>query len=191
MAAGLIATYILPSFRGIWRQAPLLEMAMHKVLKAGALGLLATFASATVADAQSSRASHHRHAALPGGYVGAMRSGTVYSSQGHYTALVGDPGGGAGFYPLPYQYRVGAWRYRMRNQLPPWINPNPVIAAAQAQAVRYYGWGDPTPADSYRSGVYNPIDGVGSPFFAGYYGPAGDGDEDDDSSFPFGRPYGP
>ena len=89
-----------------------------------------------------------------------MRSGTVYSSQGHYTALVGDPGGGAGFYPLPYQYRVGAWRYRMRNQLPPWINPNPVIAAAQAQAVRYYG-------------------------------PAGDGDEDDDSSFPFGRPYGP
>ncbi len=41
-------------------------------------------------------------------------------------------------------------------------------------------------------GVYNPVDGVGTPFFAGYYGPAGDSDEDDnDSGFPFGHPYPP
>jgi hypothetical protein len=156
------------------------------------VAIVATFACASAAAAQQSKGSHHRHVALHGGYVGAMRPGAVYASPGHYTALVGDPGSGAGFYPLPYQYRVGAWRYRTQEQppLPPWINPNPVIAAAQAQAVRYYGWGDPTPASDYRYGVYNPIDGVGSPFFAGYYGPAGDG-EDDDSSFPFGRPYGP
>jgi hypothetical protein len=159
------------------------------------VAIVATFAWASAAAAQEpSKASHHhRHVASNGGYVGPIKPGAVYSSRGHYAALVGDPGGGAGFYPLPYQVRVGAWRYRTQEQppLPPWINPNPVIAAAQAQAVRYYGWGDPIPADDYRSGVYNPIDGVGSPFFAGYYGPAGDGDEDDDSSFPFGRPYGP
>jgi hypothetical protein len=158
----------------------------------GVMAIVATLAGASAATAQSSRAKHHRHAMFQGS-VGVIKPGAVYTSPGHYAALVGDPGGGAGFYPLPYQYRAGAWRYRMRteSELPPWINPNPVIAAAQAQAVRYYGWGDPTPADSYHYGVYNPIDGVGSPFFAGYYGPAGDGDEDDDSSFPFGQSYGP
>jgi hypothetical protein len=165
-------------------------MAMQSGLKAGVLAITLALACASAGAAQAaSKIHHHRHTAY-GGYVGAMQPGAVYTSRGHYTALVGDPGGGVGFYPLPYQYRVGAWRYRMSTPpLPPWINPNPVIAAAQAQSVRYYGWGDPTAADSYRYGVYNPIDGVGSPFFAGYYGPAGD--EDDDSGFPFGHPYGP
>lgn len=164
---------------------------MHKGLKAGVLAFAAVLACASAGVAQAASKTHHRHATY-GSYVGAMRPGAVYTSHGHYAALVGDPGSGVGFYPLPYQYRVGAWRYRMSTPpLPPWINPNPVIAAAQAQSVRYYGWGDPTAADSYRYGVYNPIDGVGSPFFAGYYGPAGDGDEDDDSGFPFGHPYGP
>jgi len=161
--------------------------AMHRGLKAGVLAIVATLACASARAAQAaSTGSHHRHAMQTGGYVGSLRPGVVYTSRGHYAALVGDPGGGLGFYPLPYQYRVGAWRYRLRTAPPPWVNPNPVIAAAQAQAVRYYGWGDPTPASDYRYGVYNPIDGVGSPFFAGYYGPAGDEDE---PSFPFGSPY--
>lgn len=162
--------------------------------KTGVFAILGTFAIVLSVAPAVAKTAHHRHlaGAFHGMYVGRIRSGAVYSSPGHYAALVGDPGGGAGFYPLPYQYRVGAWRYRMRMQaaMPPWINPNPVIAAAQAQAVRYYGWGDPTPASEYRYGVYNPIDGVGSPYFAGYYGPA-NGDETDESSFPFGRPYGP
>jgi hypothetical protein len=168
-------------------------MAMHRGLKAVVLAIAVALACASAGAAEAaSKISHHRHTLVYGGYVGAMQPGAVYTSRGHYTALVGDPGGGLGFYPLPYQYRVGAWRYSMRTPpLPPWITPNPVIAAAQAQSVRYYGWGDPTPASDYRYGVYNPIDGVGSPFFAGYYGPAGDGDEDDDSGFPFGHPYGP
>ncbi len=157
---------------------------MYRGWTAGVLAIVVTLAYATGAAAQQSKASHHWHRMVYGGYVGAIQPGAVYTSRGHYTALVGDPGGGLGFYPLPYQYRVGAWRYHMRNWRPPWDNP--VIQAAQAQAVRYYGWGDPTPADSYRYGVYNPIDGVGSPFFAGFYGPAGDEDE---PSFPFGTPY--
>ena len=151
--------------------------------------LAVALAWATGVSAQQSH-SKHRHV-VRAGSVGVMEPGEVYSAPGHYRALVGDPGSGAGFYPLPYQYRVGAWRHRMETQeaTPPWVNPNPVIAAAQAQSVRYWGWGDPTPAESYHYGVYNPIDGVGSPFFAGYYGPADpDADEDD---FPFGRPYGP
>lgn len=162
---------------------------MHRGWKTGILAVAATFACAAGGMAPAAAKSiHHRHlTGMHHGYVGSMQPGAVYSSRGHYAALVGDPGGGAGFYPLPYQYRVGAWRYHMRTWCP---EENPVIAAAQDQAVRYYGWGDPTPADSYHYGVYNPIDGVGSPFFAGYYGPAGD-DEDNDSSFPFGRPYGP
>lgn len=101
----------------------------------------------------------------------------------HYAALVGDPESGLGFYPLPLHYRISAWRYRQRNQRPPWENP--VLFAMAADAMRYYDW---IPANQdYRYGVFNPIDGVGTPFFGGYYGPAGD--DDDEPAFPFGTPY--
>jgi len=156
--------------------------------KAGVLAIVTIFA-VTAETAQAAPRHHHRYVGgmYRHGFVGAIQPGVVYGPRGHYVALVGDPDGGVGFYPLPYQYRVGAWRWRLRNAPPPWAVP-PVIAAAQAQAVRYYGFGYPTAAEAYQYGVYNPIDGVGTPFFAGYYGPAGD-DDDDGSSFPFGRPY--
>ena len=151
------------------------------------------------ADAQTATRHHHHgqyvsqhysHYRNVGGMsVGVIEPGKVYSKHGHYQELVGDPHGGLGFYPLPYQYRVGAWRYHMRNAPPPWAVP-PVIAAARDQAVRTWGWELETPANAYSYGVYNPVDGVGTPFFAGYYGPAGD-DDDDDSGFPFGHPYPP
>lgn len=180
MAAGRSATYIP------WVGEPFLEI---QGMAKGWTAVFAILASLTFLGSASAhpKAAHRHHL----GSVGAIQPGKVYTSRGHYAALVGDPGSGLGFYALPYQVRAGAWHYRMRNAaaLPPWVNPNPVIAAAQAQAVRYWGWGDPTPADSYHYGVYNPIDGVGSPFFAGYYGPAGG--DDDDSGFPFGHPYGP
>ena len=44
----------------------------------------------------------------------------------------------------------------------------------------------PVANSGYRYGVFNPIDGVGTPFFAGYYGPAGGYDE---APTLFGRPY--
>jgi hypothetical protein len=34
--------------------------------------------------------------------------------------------------------------------------------------------------------VFNPVDGVGTPFFGGYYGHA---DDDEEPPFPFGRSY--
>jgi hypothetical protein len=79
--------------------------------------------------------------------------------------LAGNAQSGYGFYPLPYQVRLGAWRYRQRLAHAPWQNG--VLFAMAADAARYgYSIPGSTP---YRSGVYNPIDGVGTPFFGGYY----------------------
>jgi hypothetical protein len=101
---------------------------------------------------------------------------------GHFVELVGDPDSGLGFYPLPIKYRIGAWRYRLRHQRPPWQNP--VLFAIAADAARYNYW---VPAnEGYRYGVFNPVDGVRTPFFGGYYGHA---DDDEEPPFPFGRPY--
>jgi hypothetical protein len=111
----------------------------------------------------------------------------IYSARGrrgHFVALAGDPYSGFGFYPLPVRYQIGAWRYHMTHPRPPWQNP--ILFAIAADAARYYYW-IPTNQQSYRYGVFNPYDGVGTPFFAGWYGPAGDDDEP--SPFPFGRPY--
>jgi hypothetical protein len=99
-----------------------------------------------------------------------------------FVALVGDPDSGLGFYPLPIRYLIGAWRYRVRHQRPPWQNP--VLFAIAADAVRYNYW---VPANQgYRYGIFNPVDGVGTPFFGGYYGHA---DDDEEPPFPFGRPF--
>ena len=57
--------------------------------------------------------------------------------------------------------------------------------AIAADAARYNYW-LPVANGGYRYGVFNPIDGVGTPFFAGYYGPAGGYDE---APTLFGRPY--
>ncbi|MGQ0446416.1 MAG: hypothetical protein ACT4O2_15155 [Beijerinckiaceae bacterium] len=92
---------------------------------------------------------------------------------GHFVALVGDPGSGLGFYPLPIRYRLGAWRYRLTHRRPYWQNP--VLFAIAADAARYNAW---IPGNrGYRYGVFNPVDGVGTPFFGGYYGLAGDDNE--------------
>lgn len=79
--------------------------------------------------------------------------------------LVGDPDSGLGFYALPLKYRIGAWRYRLTHRRPWWDNP--VLFAIAADAARYNYW-VPGPHD-YVYGVFNPYDGVGTPFFGGYY----------------------
>jgi hypothetical protein len=53
-----------------------------------------------------------------------------------------------------------------------------------ADAVRYNDW---IPANQgYRYGVFDPVEGVGTPFFGGYYGHA---DDDEEPPFPFGQSY--
>jgi len=79
--------------------------------------------------------------------------------------LVGDPRSGYGFHPLPIEVQIAAARYRFMHRRWPWQNP--VLAAMAADAVRNPCY---IPANqAYRCGVFNPIDGVGTPFFAGYY----------------------
>jgi hypothetical protein len=82
-----------------------------------------------------------------------------------FADLVGDPYSGYGFHPLPIEIRIAAARYRFVHRRFWWQNP--VLAAMAADAIRNPCW---IPAgQEYRCGVYNPIDGVGTPFFAGYY----------------------
>jgi hypothetical protein len=155
--------------------------------------------AATIAAARVSLPSkgtiHYRHISgtLHRSYIrsigygsrlyGLRARGAFGGRRTRFFALVGDPDSGLGFYPLPIRYRIGAWRYRVRHRRPPWQNP--ILFAIAADAVRYNDW---IPADrGYHYGVFNPVDGVGTPFFGGYYGPVGDDDEP--PPFPFGRPY--
>jgi hypothetical protein len=85
--------------------------------------------------------------------------------KGGFADLVGDPYSGYGFYALPPEIRIAAARYRQRYG-PRWWQ-NPVLSAMVADAIRTPCF---IPANqAYRCGVFNPIDGVGTPFFAGYY----------------------
>lgn len=100
-----------------------------------------------------------------------------------FAPLVGDPGTGLGFHALPGEVRFRAARYAARAARPPWQNP--VRFAIMADAARYDTW-LPVANTGYRYGVFNPNDGVGTPFFAGWYGPAGGYD---DAPTLLGRPY--
>jgi hypothetical protein len=173
---------------------------MRRFWKAWFLAIIVTFAFAPGAAAQARSPSkgivHYRHVSgTPhrsfirslghgGRHLYGLRAHGVFGGRRtRFVALVGDPDSGLGFYALPIHYRIGAWRYRLRNRRPPWQNP--VLFAIAADAVRYNDW---IPANQgYRYGVFNPVDGVGTPFFGGYYGPAGD--DDALPPFPFGRPY--
>jgi hypothetical protein len=129
----------------------------------------------------SSKGSMHERVMLPHSYIRSLRRGEwrglsarrTLGRGNHFVALVGDPDSGLGFYPLPNRYRLGASRYRLAHQRPYWQNP--VLFAIAADAARYNDW---IPANQgYRYGVFDPVEGVGTPFFGGYYGPAGDDNE--------------
>lgn len=165
--------------------------------KAWVLVIAATFAYvpalAAKTPAPSSRAVTYRHAGAtvhrtyirslgPRESLRALRAHGLRGRGTGFADLVGDPESGYGFYPLPVRYRIGARRYRLTHRQPYWHNP--VLFAIAADAARYNDW---IPANQgYRYGVFNPNDGVGTPFFGGYYSPGG---EDNAPSFPFGRPY--
>src|SRR6202047_3414846 len=172
--------------------------AMRRGWKAWVLAIVTAFgfASAAQAHSPSKRAVYHRqvNGTLHRSFIRSIGYGSrlyglranrgLRGGKGRFVALVGDPDSGLGFYPLPIRYRIGAWRYRLRHQRPPWQNP--VLFAIAADAARYNYW---VPAnEGYRYGVFNPVDGVGTPFFGGYYGHA---DDDEEPPFPYGRPYMP
>lgn len=163
---------------------------LGRILRSSAAALAVLAGSAAFAQAAQAhdkaapahKKHAHRHSQAGIGY---LPLGSSERGEG-YRELSGDADSGVGFYPLPYRYRVGAWRHHMRQAaVPPFIR-NGVLYAMTMDQYRYnYWWA--TPPESYRFGVYDPFEGVGSPYSAGFYGPA-PGDEDE-PAFPFGRPY--
>jgi hypothetical protein len=107
-----------------------------------------------LAHAGNHRHAHVRYAAAP------ERAG---GSSG-FVDLAEDRQSGAGFYPLPEPYRSGA---RRRRAIQYAGERNAIGAAIASEAIGYdfdegYAFGN-------GHGVFNPVDGVGTPFFAGYY----------------------
>jgi hypothetical protein len=151
---------------------------MSRGCKAGLLAIAWTFALVPAAAAPTNSKAHHLRQASGMSartYIRSLRHGGIaYARRAHwaskvrgtgYVSLVGDPGTGLGFYALPLKYRIGAWRYRLTHPRPWWHNP--VLFAIAADATRYNYW---IPANrDYLYGVFNPYEGVGTPFFGGYY----------------------
>jgi hypothetical protein len=141
--------------------------------KAGIFLMVTACALAPAAAAPANHKPHPhdrhisgRHARTYIQSLGHSGAGISYRGRRGYTNLVGDPDSGLGFYPLPLKYRIGAWRYHLTHRRPWWDNP--VLFAIAADAARYNCW---VPANrDYACGVFNPYDGVGTPFFGGYYG---------------------
>jgi len=108
-----------------------------------------------------------------------------------YAALVGDSESGLGFYPLPERYRQGAARYRYNHYVRHYYGPygygNAVQQAVLFDAIRNPSFAPASAVNGYRYGVFDPIDGVGTPFFAGYYS-AGTRDASDGPEPIFGNP---
>jgi hypothetical protein len=168
---------------------------MRQGCKAWVLAIVTVFAcawdAAAKAPSRSKESVHNRQVMLRHSYIRSLGHGDWHAlRRAHwergtgYVDLVGDPGSGFGFYQLPIRYRIGAWRYHLLNRRPPWQNP--VLFAIAADAARYNYW-TPVADQGYRYGVFDPNEGVGTPFFGGYYGSTRDDDEP--PPFPFGRPY--
>jgi hypothetical protein len=154
---------------------------MRALINKTTLAIIAAFALASSAPLQASEhRAAHGHAAIKGSAVLYAHGRALHgrARNGHFADLVGDPDSGAGFYPLPWVYRVGAWRAHQRQA---YNSYNAVRFAIMSQAMYSYAF----PYNDNRPSVYNPFDGYGTPFFAGYYGP---GDLNAESG-PFGRPY--
>jgi len=123
------------------------------------IGLALAFAAPSGASAQSSASNRHgkiSYAAPPEGADGG--SGYVDLSQ--------DGQSGAGFYALPQPYRNQAKRERAvqyRNER------NALGVAIASEAIGYdYNYDEGYNLGNSH-GVFSPVDGVGTPFFAGYY----------------------
>lgn len=147
-------------------------MRMYKT--ASTLAILASLAFAGAAPALASATSKHLHRHVGAGHMGvsyaAGRAGGRHSvgrRGSGFAALVGDPDSGLGFYPLPPQYRAGAARERQRRAIQ---YSNDIRYAIASEAIGYDymfpGGGD---GFGHHHGIFDPIDGYGTPFFAGFY----------------------
>jgi len=152
---------------------------------ATALAVIATLAFASAAVAESAASSKHgarrahvgsagaRHAASGKRAPGRARLTTLGDSA-HFAPLVGDPESGLGFYPLPWHIRVAAWRFQRQRAM---RSADAIRAAVASTAIYSYGFpGYYGYSFGHHAGVFNPIDGYGTPFFGGYYSGGGGSD---------------
>jgi hypothetical protein len=126
---------------------------------------IAAAAAAGTQPPSISRGGHgasHKQARLTAGAPGARRA--AGQSTG-WVNLSEDSASGAGFYPLPPQYRNGAVQTRQRRALE-YAN-NPIRSAIASEEIGYDF--DEGYAFGHGHGVFDPDDGYGTPFFAGYY----------------------
>ena len=154
-----------------------------------ALAAMAVIASATLPSNAATRRHVHKatlkqigHGHMSLRFASRSMETARHSRHGTGMApLVGDRESGLGFYNLPAQYRAGARLARSR----------------QGDAIRYaigaemgngyfYGLGGEDYGENHHHAMFNPVDGYGTPFYAGFYGPAGDPGAD---RGPFGNPY--
>ncbi|WP_139223626.1 hypothetical protein [Methylocapsa palsarum] len=103
-----------------------------------------------------------KHARVTAGEPDARRAAGQSSG---WVDLSQDSASGAGFYPLPPQYRNGALQTRQRRALE-YAN-NPIRSAIASEEIGYDF--DEGYAFGHGHGVFDPDDGYGTPFFAGYY----------------------
>ena len=143
--------------------------------------LMAVAAVGLMAVPAAAASRHHHQAATGASYAPYVHKGARHAGS---QQLVSDgPGTGFGFSHSPLPHRVGAWRQRARQA-------DATHEAVEDDALTsggYYGF----PGDSVYGagnhaayGVFNGADGYGSPYFAGYYGPA-----DGTDYGPFGHAY--
>lgn len=121
------------------------------------------FAAPGEASAQSAASAHPRHAGRHARVSYAAAPGSAGQSSG-YVDLSEDGQSGAGFYALPQPYRRAA-RQQRAIQYRGERNAMGVAIASEAIGYDYdegYAFGN-------AHGVFNPGDGVGTPFFGGYY----------------------
>lgn len=152
------------------------SMSSKLVFSLGA-AILATAMLAPQAEA----APRHKPGVTYGRHVASHR-GAVRG--GRYALVNEGPGTPYGFYPLPQPYRAAARVAR-------WRQADAVHEAVETDALTSGGFrsgflGDDVAGSVPYSGygVFNGADGYGTPYFAGWYGPADGADYG-----PFGRAY--
>ncbi len=167
-------------------------MTRHFRMALARMALAATAAAGITlglgATAPASAATRHRPAALHplvSGHATLRFASPLYRfgpRPGHLVTLSGDRASGLGFYPLPPRFRNDPeWRGGGHRG-----DAIRYAIASEAGTGLYDGIGGAIYGERHHHGLFNPVDGYGTPFFAGYYGPAGDPDDD---RGPFGKAY--
>jgi len=166
----------------------MMTTAIRAAIKPYSIAVAALSSAVPAQAAMTKHGVHHKTMAQIRGGRMSLRFASPSAgnhTRGHHgtgmAALVGDRDSGLGFYNLPAQYRAGARMARSHQG-----DAIRYAIGAEMGNGYYYGAGGEDYGENHHHAMFNPVDGYGTPFFAGYYGPAGDPDDD---RGPLGNPY--